>query len=420
MKARQYMTWLSGSALAGLTQVLGLSQITLLLVSSGAGAATDAYFLMAVWTQVPVQVVLLGLMYPIWLRNATVRSREIRAFLLLTPTLSMLAALVAAMWFRHVSGDYPQLLQHATLFAAIGVISSAVWAGAVRLSASGDPRWLASVTLVPNLIATICLVFAVRESPTDKVGILLTAQLAGWLLAATGLVGFNRQLLRRIWKNDSGNATSLGQGRSNYWFLTQSLAGYGSNVALQSQAAALPANALSVLGVLSRVLAGFNALVTNALLPRLIHSDSSDSNGVYRFARIAAVGSGIGVLLAGLAGWVSGQNFVLGSAVIFGWFAGSSLNAAMKKVAVRELHPRIAWVSSVANLAMPLCVGVLAAFGHQSLIVILCACVGLDLLPGVLLALILGRTKLALVSTVVSVAGVSIGAIALADGASLF
>jgi hypothetical protein len=405
----------SATFLAGVTQLLGLGQIALLLWPHGASEETNAYFLMATWTQLPVQVILIGLMYPVWLRGVGLARTQSRNWVVAVPLLSAIAALVAALFFRALSGAYPLLVMHSLLFATIGVLSAVAWAGAVRLSAEGKPGWLASVTLMANLVSCACLVGLNPDTSGGRVTALLVGQTIGWLIGIAILAVNNPGIYRQIW---TSHATSQGgprgrADRGNYWYLVQASAGYGSNLAIQTQTAALPSTALSTLGVFTRILAGMSALTTNAILPRLVHSTSLNASAVYRYIRISLLAAtSVGLLLLALAASDIAHG-ALALMVIPGWFAATSLNAAMKRVAVRELPPRVAWISTTANLAMPIVVVSCAAFGRLSFGLVLGATIALDLLPGVALALILKQRKIALISALLTVGCVGVGVLAI-------
>jgi hypothetical protein len=82
-------------------------------------------------------------------------------------------------------------------------------------------------------------------------------------------------------------------------------------------------------------------------------------------------------------------------------------------VAVRELPPRVAWISTTANLSIPVVVVAVAALGHLSFGLVLGATVALDLLPGVALAIILKQLRIALVSVLIAVGCVVVGVLAI-------
>lgn len=407
----------SATFLAGITQLLGLGQIALMLWPSGASQATNAYFLMATWTQLPVQVILIGLMYPVWLRGLGHSSSQSRAWIGATPLLSIAAALIAALFFRGLSGHYPMLITHAALFGVIGVLSAVAWSGAIKLSSEGKPGWLASVTLAANLLACVCLVAFNPSTSGGRVTALLVGQTVGWLVGIAVIAACNPGVYAAIWSGlPLPNAlTERTSDRGNYWFLMQASAGYGAHVTIQTQTAALPSTELSTLGVFTRVLAGLSALTTNAILPRLVHSGSLNSFAVYRYVRISSLATlvaALTLLMLGASGWVP---LAFALMVIPGWFAAVSLNAAMKRVAVRRLPPKVAWISTTANLSMPVVVVALAAVGHLSFGLVLGATVALDLLPGVALALILRQRRIALISTLLSVSCVAVGVLAIAS-----
>ncbi len=324
-------------------------------------------------------------MYPVWLRGVGLARKQSRGWIVATPLMSAVAALIAALFFYGLSGDYPMLTVHAFLFGVIGLLSTIAWAGAIKLSSEGKPGWLASVTLAANLLACVCLVVFNPSTSGGRVSALLAGQVAGWVVGITVLTARNRGVYQKIWSANSspGDAIPTGSDRANYWYLVQASAGYGSILTIQTQTAALPSTALSTLGVFTRVLAGLSALTTNAILPQArplavcelvggislspslvrcdfgVSLDLADSGRLGSHPRVARLDGHSGLVRCDIAQC-----------------------ATVKRVAVRELPPRVAWISTTANLAMPIVVVAVAAFGHLSIGLVLGPAVALDLLPG--------------------------------------
>ena len=410
------------SALAGGSQVLALIQLALLLVGTGPGPASDAYFYIVAWIQVPWQILLLGVVYPAWVRSGTLPHE--RVWLASAPIASALAAIVAAVLVAHLSGPYPALPLHASLMSCLGLVSAIAWALGLRLASWGDTDWFAAITLPANLAACLALILSVDAPLDGKVTALLSGQLLGTLLFLPALiVRARRRAAQR--KERAKTAEDIDPQKSpidetaHRWFLAQSSVSQGANLVIQSQAATLPANGLSTIGVVSRVVAGLNTISTSALLPRLVHSDSDSPNPVYRFVRVM---NGFGwvilavTVVAIYAGDLAGTPLTY-VVLIAPWLVASNLNVSLKRVAARFLKPSVATLSIVSATLVPVGLAVAGILGYLSLTTVFLGMILMDLLPGVMLASILRRWGLMISSTLCVAVGFTLATTLLATTA---
>jgi hypothetical protein len=392
LRGRRVFVVGTASLLAASAQGLGLVQILLLLLGRGAGTASDAYFFLTSWNQVPAQIILMGMMYPLWLRGSTIRRATQNAWLASVPVLSVVATIVAGFLFSRLSGTYTDLVLHTALLCGIGIAASLCWAISLRLSSEGHPNWLAAMTLSANIASCLSLVAAQGLDVPGRVTAMLIGQLFGMVVYLAILVTVNRSQLAHLFDPTSTAVAHVLPTRTDgAWFLGQSVAGYGSNLVLQTQTAQLPANALTVVGIIARVLSGLNSLLTNAIMPRLLHRTSASGDAVYAYLRkvfIAVVS--VAAILIVIRVFVHSDYLAIGL-VIVAWFMAAAMSASMKRIAIKSLPPAVAIANIAICVSIPIAVVGIGAFGGLSLPLILSAYVGLDLLSGAAYGLLLRR-----------------------------
>ena len=258
------------------SQALGLLQVVVLFWHKGASDETDLYFLLVTWTQVPYQLSLAGIIYPIWTRGRGGNASAVRIGAFAALPASFLFAMVGClMWTAAGRGSGSSFLL-AALFGAQGVVAAFYWIGAYWVAALGDALFISGATLAPNALSVIAGLIAALTTDGARAPSMVIAQMVGILqlplyLVAMVLSGFNF--------NDGHplHPDSESAGKPARWFAGQSLAGYGSLLALQSFAISLSANGLSQLGTVQRIQTGLSGILVNATLPRLVHSDSSST-----------------------------------------------------------------------------------------------------------------------------------------------
>ncbi|QAY74713.1 hypothetical protein ET445_16590 [Agromyces protaetiae] len=394
--------------LAAATQGFGLIQLLLLVGGSGATKESDAYFYLISWAQLPTQVVLSGYAYPVWL-SASTPARRFRFVLLATPIFTSIGVVVGSVLFGRLSGGYSGLVGHTVLFVLLGVMLSLGWALALRRSAEGDTVWISSVTLVSNVLSCLVLLGALGAPSVVKVSAMVSAQLIGLLAYLILILARNRGLWRRVISAGDGSDLSASSPAARHeWFLLQAAGGYGAMLSIQTVAAALPASALSVLGLVGRFSSGLTNVVTNAIVPRLIHRESQTGAVAFNYLRLLAVVVGCSLpiltVVAALPTFEGIAQLVATSILVLAWFLAAALNATTKRVAVRFLSPRISLLSLALNISSAVALLALLALGRPTLVAVLLASISLDLLPGVCLAVLLRRPWVAVAITAVVIA----------------
>lgn len=384
------------SALAALAQGLGLVQL-IILAGGGLDRQTDAFFFLATWILLPGQMLTSGMLYPVWLRGQSLTPRSERFWRFAVPVFSAAAALIAGSLFVALAEGYPGLWIDVCLAAAWGAVAAVVMNRTMRASSSGDPTWLAGSNIIPNALGCVALVLSAGSTGgPGPVTSVLAAQVAGNLL-----------FLGSTWSRTSphlvpadGAAVPVLRGAGG-WFFLQAVVGYGAILALQTQAASLAAAALSIIGLISRVTAALNNLVTNAVLPRLIHTGaSSGRSAVVYVTRVSQAGIAVSPFLAIAMLCGLDPDVVVAASVVAAWFCACTVNIGMKRLAARELDPRISVLSAGLNLAVPLVVLAVTVAGHLSVAIVLIALVMLDFLPALALSLVTRRRVLAASCTI--------------------
>lgn len=378
------------SFLAAVGQALGLAQLGL-LASGGLGRQTDAYFFLATWILIPGQMLTAGMLYPVWLRGRAVKRRSEVFWLSAVPAVSALSAMVAGIVFVHLTGGYETVWLDAGLASVWGAAAATVLGRTLKQSSLGNPTWLAASNVIPNLFGClVLLLFLMTGSSSLMVTGLLAAQALGCCV-----------YLAIVWsKAETPEVVRPGVaigvlGGAGGWFFLQAFVGYGAILAVQTQAATLAAAALSIVGLVSRVTSALNNLVTNAILPRLIHVDSSDARPVLvylqrtTYAAVLVCAVNLAALRLGVA-----SALVVAASITTAWFCACTINMGMKRLAARQLDPRISSLSAGLNFIVPVVMLAFTATGALNVAIVLIGLVLLDFLPGLALALVTRRLKL--------------------------
>ena len=384
------------TVLAASGQALALVQIALLLVGAGAGPASNAYFYIVPWIQIPWQVGLLGVIYPPLVRGD--RIPLLRFWLWVIPLMSVATAAIAGGVFWAISTPYPDLPLHVALLGLVGLFSSALWAAVIRLAAVGRAAWMAAVTLPANMAGAAAVALTMSAPLSERVTAMLVGQIVGSV--AFGVIVGTRSGLLRIARQAPSSA-AVARSSAHRWFLAQSSVGYGAGLMIQTQTASLQGNALSAVGVISRIVGGIGAVTTNAVLPRLVHDRSEDGNPVRRFVRAMNVAGWVTFpIVAAFSWWLSSLESYLGVLILtVPWVMSANLNASTKRVAARFLPPHFATMSIAAAVLIPALLATLQAVGLLSLTAVLCAMILMDLVPAFLLAFRLRMVPIALSTT---------------------
>ena len=383
-------------ALAATSQALGLLQLILLFHNVPSGRASDAYFYLYNWGLLPTQMILLGVVYPLWLRSVPLGRLRVARIVAGVSTASGAAALLATFILVLLGKGYHGIWLHAALLAGVGAVAAVGWAGALRSAALGRPAWLSSVTLLSSLFA--CLALA---APASNLGDRVTRMCVGLLVGSAVFAVLVILLGTRATRDETLSVVRPGSNEPG-WYLLKSVIGYGAAISLQSMTASLATSSLSSLNIVIKVVSGFSTVVTNTILPRLVHSSSSSADDAFGYGwSVLYLASALGLAAGGAEIALGGRYPALGL-IIAAWILASSLSVSSQRVALRFFPASYSAISVGAGLVIPLTVGVLSLLGRLSLSTVLVAYVSLDLVVGVALSAIMGGRRLALASAIVA------------------
>lgn len=392
---------LRGPVIAGVSQGFSVIQILLMFVGTSAGSASDLYYVLATWTSLPGQILLTGLLYPIWMRNSRLgRAAEVSCIISCL-VISQALLFVGVVVFSEQSGVSiagSELRLQVLLYAPFALTSTFALACCLRLAASGKPEWISAQTLLSSVGACIGLASVLAFSPDYSVALSVRLE---WMLLGQN-VGMAAYLLvlffaiRSVSAHDVSDSGGLGRDAS--WFLARSVSGYGSGLAIQTTCAALGPSVVSTTSVVGRLVAGFSTLSTNAILPRLIHRGTSSGEGA---ARLASLQGGAAAVVGLACVVISSSSAVPSEIALFGlaavWFSGATLNSVMQRISLRTQPARASgWAIAVGVFVSTLFWIIVATSAASGFILAMGAYVALDLITGVIYAVKLGYWRSAL------------------------
>ena len=333
-------------------------QLVGLLYRHGATASTDAYFYLFGFGLLPVQILVVGVFYPLLLNEQRISRRGAMRFYRWTPFIAVLTVTAGGVVLAATGRMTTTVIVTAVLCAANAAVQGALWCRAVTVEASGEARFVASVALPANLAALTVLVFPWPTSAWT-VNAMMLGLLAGNL--ALFAVFYRRRLGSDV---VAGLPASPGrsQRRGFLWFFGKSAVGYGGSLTIQSISLTLPASALTLLAVPSKIVASVSTTFVNAVVPKYVHQQSASAAFANRLlARLLSVEAALtSAIVLGIA--VAGVPYVALAAAVALWLLASTSAAVSQRVSFRFLHPR---ASRATMLVVPVVV-VAAAVSTRS------------------------------------------------------
>ncbi|GAB2741262.1 hypothetical protein ACX801_23430 [Arthrobacter bambusae] len=373
-------TFARGPALSLGSQAIGLAQLALLLWRVGANEATDAYFYLFNMGMLPIQIVVVGMMYPLLLNEEKITRTAMKRVRWLTPLLCCSLILAGAAWL-YASGRSG----FALLPIAIGSFLNAglqarVWFRAVTAEAEGNPRWISGVALPANGLAMMTLLLPIADATTAVVLMLIGLVLGnGTLLVVMSRLRVGDEVLRRAPRSKSGKSTAP------YWFLGKAGIGYIGLVVLQSLAVLLPPSAVTLLNLAVKVVGSASATLVNSVMPILVHQNINSPSAGRRFLRVLVAGLTV-ISAFGIVGVALFLPDLTVPAICLGlWSLSSAAAGAAQRMSFRFLKPS---ASRVTIIAVPVVVAFALWSVHMpafQLVVLLCAYAGVDAATSTLL-----------------------------------
>ncbi|MDR6505103.1 hypothetical protein [Arthrobacter oryzae] len=369
-----------GPALSLGSQLIGLAQLLVLLWRVGANESTDAYFYLFNIGMLPIQIVIVGVMYPLLLNDDKITRRAIKRLRWLTPLLCSLLVAAGAGWLYISERLGPDLAPIAVASLVNATLQARVWFRAVTAEAAGNPRWISGVALPANFLALLILLFPFSSAPSAV------------LFMICGLIIGNSVLLVVMARLRVGDEVVRLSPRSkaqrssaSLWFLGKAGIGYVGLTVLQSLAVLLPASAVTLLNLAVKIVGSISATLVNSVMPILVHQKIDSPAAGRKFLRILTAGLVIASSL-GIVGVAAYRPELTVPAVCLSlWAVASAAAGTAQRMSFRFLKPS---ASRVTILAVPVVVGFALASvnlpGFQ-LVVLLCAYAGVDAATSTLL-----------------------------------
>jgi len=363
---------LKGPGLSLGSQIVGLVQLLLLLWRAGANEATDAYFYLFSLGMLPIQVLIVGVMYPLLLNTERISRKGIRRVQWTTPTLSVVLMLGGA-GFLYANGRLPlELLPLAGMSLINAFVQALLWFRSVTAEAGGNPRWNAAIALPANALALLTLLI-----PFDSPAIVVTTMVAALVTGNLLLLAF--AIRGRIGADVIAAAPEMpAKGRGAHWFFAKATVGYVGLVILQSLAVLLPPSTVTILNVGAKIVGSIAATFVNAVMPVIIHHQTESIGPSKRFLRgLVGILAGLSILAVFVVATLDGSLLV--QAICVGlWIVASTSAAIAQRMSFRFLPPSASRITIVTvPLVVLLALASSIAPGFQ-LVVVLCAYATLD------------------------------------------
>ena len=363
---------LRGPALSLASQAIGLVQLLALLWRAGANEATDAYFYLFNIGMLPIQILIVGVMYPLLINAERLTRRGIRRIHWGVPALSI-ALMVGGSAYLYINGRLSAELWPLAGAALVNAfIQARLWFRGVTAEAGGDPRWNAAIALPANALATLSLLIPFG-SPATTVTVMVSALVIGnaALLVVAAYYKVGDHLVAA--------APEVAEGRGGvYWFFTKASTGYVGLIILQSLAVLLPPSAVTLLNVAVKIVGSIAATFVNAVMPQIIHHQTESIDASKKFLR-GLVGLLALISTVAVCGVSLVDNSLLVPAICVGlWVVASASAAVGQRMSFRFLPPS---ASRVTLIAVPIVVALALASslspGFQ-LVILLCAYASVD------------------------------------------
>lgn len=354
------------------SQAIGLVQLLTLLWRAGANEATDAYFYLFNIGMLPIQVLIVGVMYPLLLNAERMTRRGIRRVQWGTPAISVVLMLGGA-GYLYANGRLSAELWPLAAAALVNAfVQAQLWFRGVTAEAGGNPRWNAAIALPANALATLSLLIPF-DSPATTVAVMVGALVVG--NTALLILAVRAQLGEAVVASAPEQSTGRG---GVYWFFTKASVGYVGLIVLQSLAVLLPPSAVTLLNVGVKIVGSIAATFVNAVMPQIIHHQTETIDPSKRFLR-GLVGVLAAISVVAVLGVSMFASELLVPAICVGfWVVASTAAAIAQRMSFRFLPPSASRITLVAvPVVVALAIASSFAPGFQ-LVVLLCAYAAVD------------------------------------------
>lgn len=394
LRARALM---GGPLISLASQVSGLAQLGALLWRFGPTNATDAYFYLFNLGNLPVQILLVGVLYPMLLNSDRITKRGAIRFGFLVPVGALLAVGGGSVWLWLQGRAEADVVAIFVLAALNAVVQARLWYLAVAAEAGGNPKLIAGVALPANALATLVLLLPWPDSAST-----VTAMMGALLLANAAFAIVIT--VRRAGSHVLEGLPDIPPRRhaAHWWFLTKSFVSYGGLMVVQSIALILPPAVLTLLSLPMKIVGSVSSTFVNAIMPRLIHQQTDSPDGASRFLRLLALFIGSVSLVGTALGYFIFPAYFQTIVIVGLWLVASASSSVAQRMVFRFLPPS---TSKITIIVVPLIV-VAVIFSAQSsnfgLVALLCAYALVDATSGFLLLMALRDKVMAPISGVIT------------------
>lgn len=360
-------------ALSLASQIIGMIQLFVLLWRYGATNATDAYFYLFNLGNLPSQILLVGVLYPMLLNDQKISRRSARLFGAGVSLVGIAAVGVGALWLFRTGRVDPDIVPIIGFSAANAFFQCMLWYRAVAAEAGGVPQWVSAIALPANLLATLVILLPWSSSTST-----VTAMTAA--LAAANCVLFLVMTRLKVGRSviESLPETPAERHNAPWWFLSKSAVAYGGLMVIQSASLVLPPSTLTLLTVPMKIVASVSATFTNAILPRLIHQKSTSPESGRYFLQIAAVILGGVGSVTSLIFIIFFEQYAVIAVVVSLWLVSSAAASVAQRLAFRFLKPSASRVTIGVVPVIVVATLVSAKSENFGLVPLLCAYATVD------------------------------------------
>jgi hypothetical protein len=363
------------------SQVTGLVQLVLILARAGTNQSTDAYFYLFNVGLVPIQCIIVGMMYPSLLNDRGMSRAGLARIRWLTPALGLVFVTGGALWLTERDRLPVDLIVLAVLSGLNALVQALLWFKAVAAQAGGNALWISGVALPANILAVVALAYPWKSPPaamTVMVGALLVGNL-GLLVAMTR---------RKVGTAVLDSVPLVAPSRSGpFWFLGKSTVGYLGQIFLQSLAVLLPASGVTFLNIGVKIVSSVSATFVNATMPSLVHRSTDSPHSARQFLRLTVVVVSLGgaALVAGT--WIIWPSLLRPAIVVALWLIASSASAIAAQMSYRFLTPQMSTRTILVVTAVVALTALSSRGAGFDLTVALCAYATIDAASALLLLL---------------------------------
>lgn len=339
----------TGPLLSLISQGIGLIQLLLLVSRAGADEVTDAYFYLFNMGMLPIQILIVGIMYPRLLNASRITPAGIRVIGIGTPLLSVALVGTGALWMASQGRWDPGIAAISALCALNAFVQAIVWFFAVSAEAGGSATWIAAVALPANILATIVLLFPWKTSLAATAAMLASLVVGNIAMAVTmGAHHVGKETRARLSEGDASHERTNGTG----WFFSKAVAGYAGQAVLQTVAITLAPSAVTVLNIAVKVVGAVSATLVNSIMPKLVHQGTETPDAGRRFLNVLLAFLGGGSLLLTVVSAIWVPEFVIEVLAVSVWVVVAAAAAVAQRMAFRFLKPSASAVSIVVIVAI--------------------------------------------------------------------